>query len=61
VDIGGCLNLLTPARSQSRNTHSMALGTAMVEYECWDGTKEHVRTLPISSREQDALAASAAE
>ena len=37
VDRGGCLNLLSPSRSQVKRSHSMANGTAMVEVVGWDG------------------------
>jgi len=37
VDRGGCLNLLSPSRSQVKRSHSMANGTAMVEVMGWDG------------------------
>ena len=61
VDRGGCLNLLSPARSQAKNTHSMAIGTCMVQMEKWDGKVEHERTMPINVGEQEALARAAAE
>ena len=59
VDRGGCLNLLSPARSQVKNSHSMAISTCMVEMEKWDGTVEHERTMPISVKAQEELAAAA--
>ncbi len=42
VDRGGCLNLLTPERTQTRSTHSLAGSNALVEVELWDGRIEHV-------------------
>ncbi len=42
VDRGGCLNLLTPERSQVSRTHSLAGANALVEVEPWDGKIEHV-------------------
>jgi trimethylamine-N-oxide reductase (cytochrome c) len=47
VDRGGCLNLLTPGRSQIRNSHSMANSTAMVEVASWDGVVEYPRRAPL--------------
>ncbi len=45
VDRGGCLNLLSPSRSQIKNSHSMANGTAMVEVELWDGNSLFARSV----------------
>jgi len=42
VDRGGCLNLLTPERTQTRSTHSLAGANALVEVELWDGRTEHM-------------------
>jgi trimethylamine-N-oxide reductase (cytochrome c) len=42
VDRGGCLNLLTPERTQTRSTHSLAGANALVEVELWDGRAEHI-------------------
>ena len=36
VDRGGCLNQLTPPRSQLKKGHSMASSSSMVEVELWD-------------------------
>ena len=41
VDIGGCLNLLAPKRSQIRQAHAMASSSALVEIEPWDGRPGH--------------------
>ncbi|MGO9432320.1 molybdopterin-dependent oxidoreductase [Rhodoblastus sp.] len=35
VEIGGCLNILTPDRSQTRGTHSMAPNSCLVQVEKW--------------------------
>jgi len=43
VDRGGCVNLLSPSRTQIKNAHSMANGLAMVEIDKWDGTVEFIR------------------
>jgi trimethylamine-N-oxide reductase (cytochrome c) len=42
VDRGGCLNLLTPERTQTRSTHSIAGSNALVAVELWDGRSEHM-------------------
>ena len=43
VDRGGCVNLLSPSRTQIKNAHSMANGLSMVEIDKWDGTIEFIR------------------
>jgi trimethylamine-N-oxide reductase (cytochrome c) len=42
VDRGGCLNLLTPERSQTKSTHALAGANALVEIVLWDGRTEHL-------------------
>jgi hypothetical protein len=42
VDRGGCLNLLTPERTQTKSTHSIAGANALVQVEVWDGRPEHM-------------------
>jgi trimethylamine-N-oxide reductase (cytochrome c) len=42
VDRGGCLNLLTPERSQTKSTHALAGANALVEIEPWDRRPEHI-------------------
>ena len=42
IDRGGCLNLLTPHRTQTKSTHSLAGANALVEVEIWDGKIEHM-------------------
>lgn len=37
LDRGGCLNLLSPKRSQIKKGHAMASSSALVEIEPWDG------------------------
>ena len=59
VDRGGCLNLLSPRRSQVKNSHSMSNGTAMVEVVPWDGDISFERIEPLT--EGQAVAAEAAE
>ncbi len=57
VDRGGCLNLLSPRRSQIKNSHSMANGTAMVEIVPWDGDASFERKTPLT--EGGAMSAAA--
>src|SRR6266705_1143025 len=42
VDRGGCLNLLTPHKSQTKSTHALAGANALVEVELWDRQTEHM-------------------
>ena len=42
VDRGGCLNLLTPERTQTKTTHSLAGANSLVQVEVWDGRAEHM-------------------
>ena len=42
VDRGGVVNLLTPHRSQTMSTHSLAGSQALVEIELWDGKTEYI-------------------
>jgi trimethylamine-N-oxide reductase (cytochrome c) len=42
VDRGGCLNLLTPHKTQTRTTHSLAGAQSLVQIELWDRRVEHV-------------------
>ena len=42
VDRGGCLNQLTPSRTQTKSTHSIAGSNALVEVEIWDGNPDHM-------------------
>jgi trimethylamine-N-oxide reductase (cytochrome c) len=42
VDRGGVVNLLTPHRSQTSSTHSLAGSQALVEIESWDGNTEYI-------------------
>jgi trimethylamine-N-oxide reductase (cytochrome c) len=42
VDRGGCLNLLTPERTQTKTTHSLAGANALVQVVLWDGRIEHI-------------------
>jgi len=42
VERGGCLNQLTPERTQTKSTHSLAGAHALVEIVLWDGRPEHL-------------------
>jgi trimethylamine-N-oxide reductase (cytochrome c) len=42
VDRGGCLNLLTPERTQTKTTHSLAGANSLVQIELWDGRTEYM-------------------
>ena len=42
VDRGGCLNLLTPERTQTKSTHSLAGSHSLVQIEPWDRRIEHM-------------------
>src|SRR6266705_1320696 len=42
VDRGGCLNLLTPERTQTKTTHSLAGANSLVQIELWDRQTEHM-------------------
>jgi len=43
VDRGGCLNQLTPKRSQIKKAHSMGSSAALVQVELWTGEAELVK------------------
>ena len=40
IDRGGCLNQLTPPRSQLKKGHSMGSSAALVEVTLWEGQNE---------------------
>ena len=42
IDRGGMLNLLTPEKTQTKTTHSLAGANALVEIELWDGKIEYM-------------------
>ncbi|HEY2228348.1 MAG TPA: molybdopterin dinucleotide binding domain-containing protein [Xanthobacteraceae bacterium] len=50
VDRGGCLNLLTPERSQTKSTHALAGANSLVEIEPWDGRTEHLASAFAASK-----------
>ena len=53
VDRGGCLNLLTPERTQTKSTHSLAGSHSLVQIERWDGRIEHM-SAAFAAMEQDS-------
>jgi trimethylamine-N-oxide reductase (cytochrome c) len=40
VEIGGCMNTLTPSRTQSQGTSGMAPNSCLVQVEAWRGATE---------------------
>ena len=42
VDRGGCLNLLTPHRTQTKSTHSIGGANSLVQIALWDGRVEYI-------------------
>jgi trimethylamine-N-oxide reductase (cytochrome c) len=42
VERGGCLNMLTPHKTQTKSTHSLAGSHSLVQVELWDGRIEHM-------------------
>ena len=61
VDRGGCLNLLTPERTQTKTTHSLAGANALVEIVPWDGRIEYVSEAFTGAVKQDPLPPGKAE
>ena len=55
VDRGGCLNQLTPHKSQTKSTHALAGANALVQIEHWDGRTEHMSEA-FAAMENDAAA-----
>ena len=52
VDRSGCLNLLTPERTQTKSTHSLAGANSLVQIALWDGRAEHM-SAAFAAIEQD--------
>jgi len=52
VEIGGCLNVLTPSRSQSRGTSSMAPNSCMVQVERWRAAEQFMNSRAGAAEEQ---------
>ena len=42
ADRGGCINLLTPGRTQSLKTHSAAYNSCLIEVELWDADSDKI-------------------
>ncbi len=57
VDRGGCLNLLTPERTQTKSTHSLAGANSLVEIVKWDGRTEYISDAYKSKTPAPAAAA----
>jgi trimethylamine-N-oxide reductase (cytochrome c) len=57
VDRGGVLNLLTPERTQTKTTHSLAGANALVEVEPWDGNTEYVSATFAEADKQEEVPA----
>jgi trimethylamine-N-oxide reductase (cytochrome c) len=51
VEIGGCLNILTPDRPQARGTSSMAPNSCLVEVEKWRGARAFAESRGRAARE----------
>jgi trimethylamine-N-oxide reductase (cytochrome c) len=49
ADKGGCVNLLSPSRTQIKQAHSMANGLSMIQIEKWDGSIEFDREIPLTT------------
>ena len=43
IDIGGCINILTPARFMSKYASGMATEHCLVQVEKWDGKELHLK------------------
>ena len=54
VDRGGCLNLLTPHKTQTKTTHSLAGAQALVQVELWDRRIEHMSEAFAAVAHRDA-------
>jgi trimethylamine-N-oxide reductase (cytochrome c) len=44
VEIGGCMNMLTPDRPQTQGTSSMSPNSCLVQIEKWQGAEEFKRS-----------------
>src|SRR5215510_9345015 len=42
IERGGCLNTLTPHKTQTKSTHSLAGSHSLVQIELWDGGVEQI-------------------
>ena len=59
VDRGGCLNLLTPEKSQTKSTHALAGSNALVQIEKWNGETEYLSAAFSADTETTPSAAAA--
>ena len=57
VDRGGCLNLLTPDKTQTKTTHSLSGANALVEVAQWDGKTEFISAAFIDGHPEGVAAA----
>ncbi len=57
IDRGGCLNQLTPKRTQIKQAHATAASNSLVEVELWDGKIEHVRSAMVEEPEPETVPA----
>ena len=61
VDRGGCLNLLTPHKSQTKSTHALAGANSLVQVELWDRRTEHMsETFAAMEKDRESQAAARA-
>ena len=51
-DERGTTNLLTPERTQTKTTHSLAGANSLVQIELWDGRTEHMSAV-FAAMEKD--------
>ena len=47
ADRGGCINNLTPGRTQSLKTHSAAYNSCLIEVELWDGSPDICKEMGV--------------
>jgi hypothetical protein len=57
VERGGCLNQLTPERTQTRSTHSLAGSQSLVQVELWDGRIEHISATFANEKREEPVRA----
>ncbi|MGI9379504.1 MAG: molybdopterin-dependent oxidoreductase [Methyloligellaceae bacterium] len=55
VDRGGCLNQLTPPKSQLKKGHSMGSSTALVEVEVWDRKESVINRRAVTDEEGERV------
>jgi len=57
VEIGGCMNLLTPDRPQTRGTSSMSPNSCLVQIEKWQGAEAFARSRRAEQEEVEGALA----